>query len=83
MHDQRVETRPSLGLEDTGHGMIVARIAPQPIDRFGGQRDQPAGAQDRRGAGVALGAGAQGFGVDRGHGSDAAFRLLAAALGLG
>ena len=45
MHDQRVEARPSLGLEDGGHGPAVGGIGAEPVHRLGRKRDQRAGAR--------------------------------------
>ena len=51
MHDQRVEAGPGLGGEYSGDGMLVCRIAAEPIHGLGRERDEPPGAQQRGGAG--------------------------------
>ena len=51
MHDQRVEARPGLGRKYRGDGMIVCRIAAQPINGLSRERDEPPGAQQCGGAG--------------------------------
>ena len=48
MHDQWVKRRPPLGFVYTRDRAIVARIRAQPIDCFGGHRDQTTIAPDRR-----------------------------------
>ena len=42
MHDQRIETRPPLGLEDPRHRLAVEGIGAQAIDRFGRKGDETA-----------------------------------------
>ena len=42
MHDQRVEARPPLGLENPRHGKIRPRVAAKAIDRFGREGDKTA-----------------------------------------
>ena len=39
MNDQRVILRPSLGLEDLGHGGLVERVRAQTVDRFRREAD--------------------------------------------
>ena len=51
MHDERVEARPGLGSEYSGDGMVVCRIAAEPIHGLGRERDEPPGAQQCGGAG--------------------------------
>ena len=53
MADQRIEARPLLGREDARHRLGIGGIGAQPVHRFGAERDQPAVAQQRRGAGDA------------------------------
>ena len=79
MHDQRIEARPPLGLEDTGHGAVVARIPAQPVNRLGRKRDQPAIAQNLGRAGMAGLVGGKGSVSGLMRLSDAAFWLLAEA----
>ena len=50
MHDQRVEIGPALGGIDRGHGAILRGISGQTIDRFAGQCDKRACAQQGCGA---------------------------------
>ncbi len=42
MHDQRVEARPALGGKDRGDGMVVRRIAAEPVDGLGRKGDEAA-----------------------------------------
>ena len=51
MHDQRVEAGPGLGGEYRGDGMVVCRVAAEPIDGLGRERDEPPGLQQRGGTG--------------------------------
>ena len=39
MHDQRVKAGPAFGGIDARHSLPIARIRPQPIDRFSGKGD--------------------------------------------
>ena len=48
MRDQRVETRPALGLENPGHGGAVGRVAGKAIDRLGRDGDDFAGFEQRQ-----------------------------------
>ena len=48
MHDERVETRPALGLEHCGDSAVVGRVGTQPVNGLGREGDEPAGA-DRPG----------------------------------
>ena len=57
MDDQRVEAWPALGRENLGDGALVGRIAAEPIDGLGRKGDEPAGAQQRGGAGDRPGGG--------------------------
>ena len=57
MDDQRVEARPALGGENLGDGAFVCRIAAEPVYGLGRKGDEPAGAQQRGGAGDRLGCG--------------------------
>ena len=57
MDDQRVEARPALSRENLGDGALVGRIAAEPIDGLGREGDEPAGAQQRGGAGDRPGGG--------------------------
>ena len=70
MHDQRVEARAFLGGEDFRHGVGVARIGAEPIDRLGGKRHDLAAGKRLRGFGNGLFCG----GTD-GHGRPP-FRVL-------
>ena len=45
MYDQWVEPRPSLDIEDSGHGLFIQRIGPQSVNSLGGKRDESTGAQ--------------------------------------
>ena len=45
MGDQRVERRPPLGGEEAGDRGRIGGVRPEPVDRLGRKRDQPAGAQ--------------------------------------
>ena len=51
--DQRVELRPSLGLEDGGDGAFVGGVAAQAVDGLGREGDQPALENEARGLGDA------------------------------
>ena len=53
MHDQGIEARPPLGLEDPRHRDVGARIAAQPVDRFGREGDKLTVSQQAGGAGKA------------------------------
>ncbi len=57
MDDQRVEAWPALSREDLGDGAFVGRIAAEPVDGLGREGDEPAGAQQRGGAGDRPGGG--------------------------
>ena len=67
MHDQRVEARPALRLEDPRDRHVRARVAAKAIDRLGRKGDKLALAQQRGGGGKAVGIGAKGSGFHR-HG---------------
>ena len=49
MHDQGIEARPSLDLENRCHGLVVGGIGAQPVDGFGRERHEFACAQQIRG----------------------------------
>ena len=51
MHDQRIEARPALGLEDAGDGLALRGVRAQPVDGLGGKGDQTAGGEVARGLG--------------------------------
>ena len=46
--DQRIESRPPLGRIEPRNGLAVTGIGAQPVDRFGRERDQPAGRKAAR-----------------------------------
>ncbi len=50
MDDQRIETRPALGLEHLDHGVRIIGARAQPIDGLGRQVDQLTGAQGGNGS---------------------------------
>ncbi len=48
MRDQRVEGGPPLGGVEPGHGAGVGGVGAEPINRLGGEGDEPAFAQNPR-----------------------------------
>ncbi len=46
MHNQRVELRPSLGLENSCHRHTVQRVRAKAVHRLGRERHQPAAFDD-------------------------------------
>ena len=48
MGDQRIERGPALGGIEPGHGLAVAGIGAEPVDRLGRKGDQPAGGEAAR-----------------------------------
>ncbi len=46
--DQRVEARPALGLVDLEHGVGIGGVGAEPVDRLGGEGDDPACPQETR-----------------------------------
>ena len=48
MHDQRIETRPALGLENPRHRLAVERIRAESIDRLCRKSDETSSADDPR-----------------------------------
>ena len=50
MGDQRIEGRPPLGGVEMGDRGGIGGVRPEPVDRLGRERDQPAGGQSPGGS---------------------------------
>ena len=44
VQDQRIVSRPLLGFENAPHRLCIETVRAQPVDGFGGEGDQAAGA---------------------------------------
>ena len=49
VRDERIETRPALGLVDSEHGVGIGCIGAKPVNRFGGKGTDAATAQNAGG----------------------------------